>query len=87
MLLKKGGMSGLQGITSGKLKITGDLIIASELSTIFVKAGGVKRVMQYLEKHSLVEKGKEKKTKPDPLMTKQTPGNNKHEKFNIKSKL
>lgn len=43
-----GGMNGIKAYTQKRLKISGDLELAREIEKIFVKAGGVKKVMAYI---------------------------------------
>ena len=44
-----GGMNGIKAYNSGKMKISGDLILARQLEHVFVKAGGVRRVMDHIK--------------------------------------
>ena len=46
-----GGMNGIKAYTQKKLKISGDLELARKLEQVFVKAGGVKRVMAFIRKN------------------------------------
>ena len=78
-------------MASGKLKITGDLVIANELAKIFVKAGGVERVMQYLKKYQIKLPKRENISEKEIINTVgkkhgelKAPGD---KRFNIKSKL
>lgn len=46
-----GGMNGIKAYTQKKLKISGDLELARKAEQIFVKAGGVKRVMTFIREN------------------------------------
>ncbi|KAK9242682.1 hypothetical protein V1506DRAFT_60642 [Lipomyces tetrasporus] len=45
-----GGLTGLKGVTSGKIKIAGDLDLALKLEDTFVNAGGVEQTLEYLRR-------------------------------------
>ncbi|KAJ3089402.1 hypothetical protein HK102_006477 [Quaeritorhiza haematococci] len=64
-----GGLTGLKAYSSNRLKILGDLIVAQQLEEVFVKAGGVEKVMMFLKNAGVkgiepaVGSGKRKKAK------------------------
>ncbi|KAL7748122.1 hypothetical protein RI367_006478 [Sorochytrium milnesiophthora] len=47
-----GGLNGYKAITSGRVRIAGDLLVAQKLEEVFRKAGGVEKTMAYLKQHS-----------------------------------
>ena len=49
--MASGGLNGIKAITEKKLQVQGDLQLAQQVETLFVKAGGKKRVMQYIRQH------------------------------------
>lgn len=44
-----GGLHGVQALAKGYIKIAGDAQMASELEAVFVKAGGVEKVRDWLK--------------------------------------
>ncbi|KAJ3162493.1 hypothetical protein HK101_000744 [Irineochytrium annulatum] len=48
-----GGLSGLKAYLSGRMKIVGDMQLAFQLEEIFVKAGGVEKVLKFLKDHHI----------------------------------
>lgn len=84
----KGGINGIKGLATGKLKIKGDLVIASEVASIFVAAGGPERVIKYLEKHNKQRKPRQTKKESEHATPLSKVTVDKLEKFSvIKSKL
>ncbi|KAJ3410857.1 hypothetical protein HDV05_003146 [Chytridiales sp. JEL 0842] len=53
-----GGQNGLQAYVSGKVRILGDLQLALQLQEVFVKTGGVEKVMKFLKDHNIQLKKK-----------------------------
>lgn len=47
-----GGLHGMKAYTKGRLKIAGDLMLATQLEEVFVKTGGVEKTQQFLKKAS-----------------------------------
>ncbi|KAK9317321.1 hypothetical protein V1522DRAFT_402837 [Lipomyces starkeyi] len=45
-----GGLTGLKGVTSGKIKIAGDVDLALRLEDTFVNAGGVEQTLEFLRR-------------------------------------
>ena len=45
-----GGMHGLKAFAQGKIKIAGDLLLATELEEVFIKTGGVEKTKQFMAK-------------------------------------
>ncbi|GAO47783.1 hypothetical protein G7K_1981-t1 [Saitoella complicata NRRL Y-17804] len=43
-----GGLSGMQGIVSGRIKVGGDIDLALGLERLFVQAGGPERTLEIL---------------------------------------
>lgn len=50
-------MTGLKAFSSNRVKIVGDMMLAKELEELFVKAGGVEKVMKFLEGANLKKGG------------------------------
>ncbi|KAI9292329.1 hypothetical protein K502DRAFT_275284, partial [Neoconidiobolus thromboides FSU 785] len=44
-----GGISGIQSIMSGRVKIVGDFNLAQQLETLFLELGGVEKTMSYIK--------------------------------------
>ncbi|ORZ36417.1 hypothetical protein BCR44DRAFT_38441 [Catenaria anguillulae PL171] len=55
-----GGLNTYRAITSGKIRVAGDLTVAMALEEVFRKAGGVEKTIQYLKKHQEGNGGKAK---------------------------
>ncbi|KAI3634030.1 hypothetical protein MIR68_007634 [Amoeboaphelidium protococcarum] len=53
-----GGMNGMQAMQQKKLKVKGDLSLAQSVEKIFVKAGGVEKVMKFIKENSSSTKSK-----------------------------
>ncbi|KAK9239592.1 hypothetical protein V1525DRAFT_430751 [Lipomyces kononenkoae] len=45
-----GSLTGLKGVTSGKIKIAGDVDLALKLEDAFVNAGGVEQTLEFLRR-------------------------------------
>ena len=45
-----GGLSGTQALATKKIKIVGDYELAQELGSLFLKAGGVEKTLEFLKK-------------------------------------
>ena len=45
-----GGLPGLKAFTSNRIKVAGDLILAQQLEDVFLKAGGIDKAKEYLQK-------------------------------------
>ncbi|KAJ3057545.1 hypothetical protein HK097_000011 [Rhizophlyctis rosea] len=45
-----GGLSGIEAFTRNRVKIVGDMMLATQLEEVFNKAGGVTKVMEYLRR-------------------------------------
>ncbi|KAK9384042.1 uncharacterized protein V2V93DRAFT_363406 [Kockiozyma suomiensis] len=43
-----GGLTGLKGVTTGRIRIAGDIDLALRLEDAFVKTGGVQQTLSYL---------------------------------------
>jgi hypothetical protein len=72
-----GGLTAINAISSKRLKIKGDLLLAHDISRVFVGVGGVERVMMYLKSHKRINQTKEVGELEHPPDS----------KFNIRSKL
>lgn len=53
-----GGLNGIKAYTTKRLRIKGDLQLASDLEKLFVKAGGVEKVMNYVRMNTGKKKNK-----------------------------
>jgi putative sterol carrier protein len=45
-----GGLNGLNGLISGKVSVTGDMLLAQQLEYVFVKTGGQDKLKDFLIK-------------------------------------
>ncbi|KAK9451333.1 uncharacterized protein V1518DRAFT_408279 [Limtongia smithiae] len=48
-----GGLTGLKGVTTGRIRVAGDTDLALRLEEMFVKLGGVKQALEYLRQSRL----------------------------------
>ena len=46
-----GGMNGIKAYTTKKVAIKGDMVLARQVEQLFVKAGGVQKVMKYMKQN------------------------------------
>ncbi|CAO3597088.1 unnamed protein product [Absidia cylindrospora] len=46
-----GGLTGIKGYVSRRIKIKGDLVLAQKLNILFDKAGGRERALDYIRKN------------------------------------
>ena len=53
-----GGLHGLKAINENRIKIAGDLTLASELEQVFIKTGGVEKAKQFFSKAKGLVKSK-----------------------------
>ncbi|ORX89066.1 hypothetical protein K493DRAFT_358722 [Basidiobolus meristosporus CBS 931.73] len=56
--LATGGLNGIKGYVTGRLKIQGDLILSQQFEEIFKKAGGVEKTMALLARWEQNRRGK-----------------------------
>ncbi|KAK9465577.1 hypothetical protein V1512DRAFT_265791 [Lipomyces arxii] len=47
-----GSLTGIKGVTTGKIKVAGDIDLALKLERAFVKAGGIDQTLEFLRNKS-----------------------------------